>query len=274
MNNPKLNFEQLTIPEYFWQRKRNEAIKIIVRNIEKIFPESVQQYKIADIGSGAGVDTFLLFDYLKTKRGNKINLTGLDGNEQAVLTGNKRVKDKHHHDRIKFILQDITARLPFEDNELDFVYCSEVVEHMISPEAILQEFKRILKKGGHLFLTTMNQPNVFEFAYWRNLFSRTIKPASKELDIFETCMVNNKPVNIYGHISVRPIPAWDNSLKATGFDLADFGRGAIRYALPASLDKNSFMEKMLFSSEAFLDIFPRQWTRGLSSQLIGLYKSR
>lgn len=47
--------------------------------------------------------------------------------------------------------------LPFADNEFDLVWCSEVIEHLLDPEFTVAEFKRVLKPGGTLLMTTPNQ---------------------------------------------------------------------------------------------------------------------
>ena len=60
-------------------------------------------------------------------------------------------------------------KLPFKNDEFDVVLCSEVLEHLHSPEIALLEMKRVLKSGGILILTTRfiypihDAPN----DYWR-----------------------------------------------------------------------------------------------------------
>lgn len=44
-------------------------------------------------------------------------------------------------------------QLPFEDQSYDFALCTQVLEHVRKPAAVLQEISRILKPGGQLFLT-------------------------------------------------------------------------------------------------------------------------
>jgi SAM-dependent methyltransferase len=52
---------------------------------------------------------------------------------------------------IKYVC-DITA-IPLPDQSLDAIVCTEVLEHVTDPMAVLQEFARLLKPGGRVFLT-------------------------------------------------------------------------------------------------------------------------
>jgi SAM-dependent methyltransferase len=65
---------------------------------------------------------------------------------------------------------DVTA-LPFEDEELDAIVCTEVLEHCVDPFKAVDEMHRVLKPGGLLLVTspfiwpwhgTNNYPD-----YWR-----------------------------------------------------------------------------------------------------------
>jgi SAM-dependent methyltransferase len=52
---------------------------------------------------------------------------------------------------------DIVAdahHLPFADETFDVVICTEVLEHLHTPEQAMSEFRRVLKPGGRLLLTT------------------------------------------------------------------------------------------------------------------------
>ncbi len=46
--------------------------------------------------------------------------------------------------------------IPFDDCSFDLVYCSEVVEHLLNPDFAFREFKRVLKPGGKILITTPN----------------------------------------------------------------------------------------------------------------------
>lgn len=45
------------------------------------------------------------------------------------------------------------AAIPVEDGRFDAVLCSEVIEHVPDPVAVMAEFARIVKPGGRLILT-------------------------------------------------------------------------------------------------------------------------
>jgi ubiquinone/menaquinone biosynthesis C-methylase UbiE len=47
--------------------------------------------------------------------------------------------------------------IPLPDASLDLVLCCEVIEHMdVDPMFLLAEINRVVKPGGHLFITTPN----------------------------------------------------------------------------------------------------------------------
>lgn len=60
--------------------------------------------------------------------------------------------------------------LPFQDGQFDFVICTQVFEYLPEPEIAVEEIRRVLRKGGVLFLSA---PSVFlrndERECWRFL---------------------------------------------------------------------------------------------------------
>jgi SAM-dependent methyltransferase len=45
------------------------------------------------------------------------------------------------------------TKIPLPDSSLDAILCTEVLEHVTDPMAVLREFSRLLRPGGRLFLT-------------------------------------------------------------------------------------------------------------------------
>jgi len=52
------------------------------------------------------------------------------------------------------IYHDINKGLPFGNEFFDTVLCTEVLEHVPEPSSLIKEINRVLKKGGHLILST------------------------------------------------------------------------------------------------------------------------
>lgn len=97
--------------------------------------------KICDIGCGDGS----LLELLKDKGG----LYGVDiSRPQIKIARKKGIK--------AFYCNIDDSKLPFKNDYFDVVISSEVIEHVLVPDKLLQEAKRVLKKGGIFILTTPN----------------------------------------------------------------------------------------------------------------------
>ncbi|MEP7287858.1 MAG: class I SAM-dependent methyltransferase [Chloroflexota bacterium] len=59
---------------------------------------------------------------------------------------------------------DLNNDLPlkFEDGYFDVVFCGEVIEHVFSPDDLVEEIARLLRPGGYAVITTPN------LACWKN----------------------------------------------------------------------------------------------------------
>ena len=85
---------------------------------------------------------------------------GYDANKFASVICDVQDLSNHYSDK-KFI-KLIDKKLPFEDNEFDFVIASHVMEHVKDVEFFIKEIQRVSKKG-YIELPTMLEDNlVFE----------------------------------------------------------------------------------------------------------------
>lgn len=100
--------------------------------------------KKINLGCGpSGINGWINYDWGLLPFLNKFNLLKF-----AVKLG---LIDKSYLTKWpKFDLVDIRKKLPLDDDSINFIYCSHVLEHFERWEAknILLESKRILKKGG------------------------------------------------------------------------------------------------------------------------------
>lgn len=83
-------------------------------------------------------------------------LYGIDISESFV----KMAKDKGFN-----VKKADCRKLPFRNEFFDNVYSSHVIEHIPDPENAVAEFKRVLKKGGTLFVRVPNVMNM-RWHYW------------------------------------------------------------------------------------------------------------
>ncbi len=123
----------------------------------------------------------------------KVNYVGVDISQTSVDAGLRK--------GLKVLVVDVSEeRLPFDDSSFDLVYFSEVLEHLYNPDFAMEEFKRVLRPGGRLLLTTPN------LAAWYNriLLLVGIQPIHTEVSTlrilgrrFEVFGQGNRPV---GHI--------------------------------------------------------------------------
>ena len=54
---------------------------------------------------------------------------------------------------------DVTV-LPFKDNTFDVIYCTEVLQYLNTPDELLTEIMRTLKKGGNLLISFPNAHSI------------------------------------------------------------------------------------------------------------------
>lgn len=119
------------------------------RMINKFLPAHA---KVLDIWCASG----LFYDNRKHKH---IEYSGIDYNETMVKYC---VEEKWLNVKQCDLSQE---KLPYEDDSFDFVYCSHVLEHLLSNEQIgfFAEIQRVLKKDWILLLFT---PTPYNRYFW------------------------------------------------------------------------------------------------------------
>ena len=118
-----------------WQRPWDTFFD---EKIRKIFDD---KDLIIDIGGGLRVDAH------KNNRGN----------QHADLAAYIISKKKNYKilDKVPDYNPDIVGdihHLPFEDNSVDAIICSAVLEHVEEPQQAVREIFRVLKPGGYCFI--------------------------------------------------------------------------------------------------------------------------
>jgi ubiquinone/menaquinone biosynthesis C-methylase UbiE len=101
---------------------------------------------VADLGCGAGTQSFLWAEY-----GHHPH--GLDVSEKLIALGRERAARAGL--QIDFRVGSVT-HVPWADDSMDVCLAVELLEHVADWRRCLDEFTRILRSGGALFITTTN----------------------------------------------------------------------------------------------------------------------
>jgi 2-polyprenyl-3-methyl-5-hydroxy-6-metoxy-1,4-benzoquinol methylase len=105
-----------------------------------------KKYDVLDVGCNAGTQCAVWAEV-----GHRVH--GLDINEPLLELARERASAKGY--AIDFQLGSATA-LPWPDQSMDVCIALELLEHVKDWEGCLREFKRVLRPGGVMFLTTTN----------------------------------------------------------------------------------------------------------------------
>ncbi len=82
---------------------------------------------------------------------------------------------------VEILRGDLSAHLPYRDEEFDYITCVEGIEHIENPQAATREFARLLRRDGHLIVSTPNILNIEERLKWLFYgYTSHFKPLSRE----------------------------------------------------------------------------------------------
>lgn len=101
---------------------------------------------VVDIGCNAGASSFVWAEL-----GHRV--AGLDINEPLLQIARQRAAETGY--KIDFRLGSATA-LPWPDASFDVCMVPELLEHVVEWERCIDEFARVLRPGGVLYISTTN----------------------------------------------------------------------------------------------------------------------
>ena len=99
--------------------------------------------KVLDVGTGTGV----FVPFILSRIGEKGKLVCLDFAEEML----KMVQAKGFEGNIEYICADVAASR-LDDETFDTVVCYSSFPHFQDKQRALEEIRRVLKKGGRLFI--------------------------------------------------------------------------------------------------------------------------
>jgi SAM-dependent methyltransferase len=168
------------------QQMRLDAIRLAL--------DTVRPHSILVVGCGRGDELALL----KAEQ-----VTAFDLSVKAAYQARSFLPDYGY-------LQADGMQLPFARASFDFALSSEVIEHMLQPEAMLTEIQRVLKPGGYVLLTTPNWNSFFGLARWlgEKILRRPVTSDDQPVDHWSTSDSLRRILNEAGFKVVARYGAW------------------------------------------------------------------
>lgn len=146
--NSKDYFDQVA---HQWDRMRENLFSDAVREKALLIADVQPDKLAADIGSGTGFITEGLI-----QRGLKV--IAMDQSEAMLAEMKKKFAS---FDEIDYRVGE-SPNLPIADETVDYVFANMYLHHVESPPIAIKEMVRILKPGGKLVITDLDEHN-FEF---------------------------------------------------------------------------------------------------------------
>lgn len=82
-------------------------------------------------------------------------MVGLDISDTALRFARDRLKEDNDA-KIQLLRAD-AQKMPFKDDSFDKIICTELLEHVINPERVVEEIARISKMDSTIVLTIPNE---------------------------------------------------------------------------------------------------------------------
>jgi 2-polyprenyl-3-methyl-5-hydroxy-6-metoxy-1,4-benzoquinol methylase len=140
--------DDLTYDEVSRTKKAKKIIAVLKDHLG-----SVNELSCLDLGCSIGHITEILGSQFK-------RVVGVDVDDNAIKIAKKNIKKPN----VTFVLSQ-EKHINFSNESFDVVVFNQIYEHVENPKAMLQEIKRVLKKGGVCFFGARNKYGVFDGHY-------------------------------------------------------------------------------------------------------------
>jgi 2-polyprenyl-3-methyl-5-hydroxy-6-metoxy-1,4-benzoquinol methylase len=131
----------ILVQKYFQRRKTHEIKKALNVGSHDL---------VLDIGCGSGVQIREI-----TENGY-IRAIGIDVNRNALeYARSKGIPNT------EYLIAD-AQHLPIKSGCIDKLICAEIIEHLITPQNLITEIKRVLKYEGEVVITTPNAKSIWK----------------------------------------------------------------------------------------------------------------
>jgi SAM-dependent methyltransferase len=203
--------------------------------LAELKPAPEDSIRFTDVGASFGHDVLYLVRKLTNNFRAPLPFSSLvcsmiEGSAELIKVAMQSFKTALKSEAIEILYHHhpLVEGIPLPEASQDVVLCSEIVEHLESPDKVIRECYRILKPGGFLLLTTDNSPSALQ--YLRRLpvlltgkYHQVYARPSKESETVGITEWNGRSYPIYGHINLNPTSFWEKLCREAGFTLYSYG---------------------------------------------------
>lgn len=129
-----------------WDKMRESFFPRSIRNKAILLAGINKGSLVADIGAGSGFISEGLID-------KQVRIVAVDQSQKMLEVMKQKFKD---YVNFECRLGE-SENLPFQENELDFVFANMYLHHVDNPQKSINELIRILKAGGKLIITDLDK---------------------------------------------------------------------------------------------------------------------
>ena len=164
----KIDKEFYNSSSYFDQEKKiftnlnNPLQKYRISKVLQIYTPNKSQ-KVLDLGCGWGTFCFALAPLCK-------EITGLDISKKSIKLCQKLLTQYKKYNNVKFICRD-ASNTKLDSDSYDVIICADLIEHLYPKvfEKVLDESRRVLRKGGKLIIWTPHGGHFLEILKNHNI---------------------------------------------------------------------------------------------------------
>ncbi|RZA23294.1 MAG: class I SAM-dependent methyltransferase [Proteobacteria bacterium] len=120
---------------------------------------------LLEVGVGVGAQSEILL-----RRFPNLKITGIDQSEAQLQAAREYLASKSYADNRYTLKQMDATNMDFESTSFDGAFICWVLEHVPSPERVLSEVRRVLKKGSKVYITEVMNHSFFLEPYSPNVW--------------------------------------------------------------------------------------------------------
>lgn len=124
-----------------------------------------QMDSLLEVGVGVGAQSEILL-----RRYPKLRITGIDQSEAQLKTAREYLASKAYAEGRYDLKQMDATNMEFDSLMFDGAFICWVLEHVPSPERVLSEVRRVLKRGAKVYITEVMNHSFFLEPYSPNVW--------------------------------------------------------------------------------------------------------